>query len=196
MQHTECYTERFRQRCLTMTFFLLSFPFNLLLSMVVKENLAGQSNFIGRNYLSFINRGATLNMDYYEKLFSSLLTCMTICIESCGTGDISSSRNCNDSFPLEVSKLAGSWLVHCILRNKWIGCMLWKLPWDWDFEFLCPNLQYSSYNMQFKIHGQWASKHIKWIYDNDYDSTAWMKYCLIHILFGTLSWHPDKNKTY
>ena len=36
------------------------------------------------NYLPFINGGRTL----YKK---SLLTSFTICIESCGTGDISSS---------------------------------------------------------------------------------------------------------
>ena len=40
--------------------------------------------FFGRSYLPFINGGSTLNN-------RSLLTSMTVCIDSCGTGDISSS---------------------------------------------------------------------------------------------------------
>ena len=52
--------------------------------------IVGQGHFcrpnkiFGRNYLPFINRGTTLNN-------RSLLTSMTVCFESCGTGDISSS---------------------------------------------------------------------------------------------------------
>ena len=52
--------------------------------------MVGQGHFckpikiFGRSYLPFINRGTTLNN-------RSPLTSMTVCIESCGTGDISSS---------------------------------------------------------------------------------------------------------
>ena len=52
--------------------------------------MAGQGHFhkpikiFGRSYLPFINGGTNLND-------RSLLTSMTVCIESCGTGDISSS---------------------------------------------------------------------------------------------------------
>ena len=62
--------------------------------MVGQGHLADQSKFIGRNYLSFIDGVTTLNINYYETNIS-LLKCMTVCIESCETGDISSSvSNC------------------------------------------------------------------------------------------------------
>ena len=41
-------------------------------------------SIFGRNYLSFINEGTTLNN-------GPLTASLTVCIESCGTGDISSS---------------------------------------------------------------------------------------------------------
>ena len=53
--------------------------------------MVGQGHFskpikiLGRSYLPFINEGTTLSN-------RSLLTSMTVCIKSCGTGDISSNR--------------------------------------------------------------------------------------------------------
>ena len=46
--------------------------------MVGQRRLAGQSKFIGRNYLSFISGGTTLNMNYYEKLNRSPPKCYYI----------------------------------------------------------------------------------------------------------------------
>ena len=59
--------------------------------MIGQGPLAGQSKFFGRNYLPFNNKGKTLNINNYEKLNRSLPKYMTVCIESCGTGDISFS---------------------------------------------------------------------------------------------------------
>ena len=55
--------------------------------MVVQGHSADQSKFIGGNYLSFIDRGTTRNINYYEKLNRSPPKCIAVCIESCGTGD-------------------------------------------------------------------------------------------------------------
>ena len=55
--------------------------------MVGEGHLAGQSKFIGRNYLTFVIGGTTVYINYYEKLNRSLPKC----IESCGTVDRSSS---------------------------------------------------------------------------------------------------------
>ena len=59
--------------------------------MVGQGHLTGQSKFIGRNYHSFIEGGTTLCITYDEKLNRSQPKCMTVCIESCLTGAISSS---------------------------------------------------------------------------------------------------------
>ena len=71
--------------------FPFSFLFNLLLPIGRSRKLAGKSEFIGRSYLAFNNEGTTLNINYYVKLNRSLPKCMTVCIESCGTGEMSSS---------------------------------------------------------------------------------------------------------
>ena len=52
--------------------------------MVGQGHFASQSKFFDMNYLPFINGGTTLNK-------ISLLTSVTVYIESCGIGDISSS---------------------------------------------------------------------------------------------------------
>ena len=52
--------------------------------MVGQGHFASQSNSFDMNYLPFINGGTTLNK-------ISLLSSVTVYIESCGTGDISSS---------------------------------------------------------------------------------------------------------
>ena len=52
--------------------------------MVGQGNFCNPIKFLGRTYHTFINGGTTLNN-------RPLLTSMTVCIESCGTGDISSS---------------------------------------------------------------------------------------------------------
>ena len=52
--------------------------------MVGQGHFCKPINFFGRNYLPFINRGTTLNN-------RSLVTSMTVCFESCGTGDTSFS---------------------------------------------------------------------------------------------------------
>ena len=59
--------------------------------MIGQGPLAGQSKFFGRNYLPFNDGGTSLNIYNYEKLNRSLPKYMTVCIESCGTGDISFS---------------------------------------------------------------------------------------------------------
>ena len=84
MQHIECYTERFRQRCLTKIFFHLHSSSTSCSEMVGQGHFCKPIKIFGRSYLPFINGGTTLNN-------RSLLTSMTVCIESCGTGDISSS---------------------------------------------------------------------------------------------------------
>ena len=53
--------------------------------------MASESEIIGRNYLSPINKVATLIINSYEKLNRFLPKCMTISIELCGIGDISFS---------------------------------------------------------------------------------------------------------
>ena len=52
--------------------------------MVGQGHFCKPIKFLGRNYLSLINGGTTLDN-------ISQLTSMKVCIESCGTGDISSS---------------------------------------------------------------------------------------------------------
>ena len=91
MQHIECYSERFRQGCLTENFPLLHSFSTTCFPMVVQGHLACQSKFIGRNYLFFISGGTTAYINYQEKFNRSLQKSMTVCIASCGTGDISSS---------------------------------------------------------------------------------------------------------
>ena len=65
-------------------FFSFIFLFNLLLSNGRSRSFCKPIMFFGMNYLPFINGGTTLNK-------ISLLTSVTVCIEPCGTGDISSS---------------------------------------------------------------------------------------------------------
>ena len=84
MQHIECYTERFRQRCLTKTFFHLHSSSTSCSEMVCQGHFCKPIKIFGTSYLPFINGGTTLNN-------RSLLTSMTVCIELCGTADISSS---------------------------------------------------------------------------------------------------------
>ena len=86
MQHTECYTERFIQWCLTKQVFLFTFLSNLLLSDGRSKTFSKPIKSVGRSCLTFINERTTLNN-------RSLPTSMTGCIESWGTGDISSSNN-------------------------------------------------------------------------------------------------------
>ena len=52
--------------------------------MVGQGHFCKPTNFFDRSYLPFINGGTTLNNRF-------LLTGITVCIESCGTVDISSS---------------------------------------------------------------------------------------------------------
>ena len=52
--------------------------------MVGQGHFCKPIKFFGRNYLPFINGGTTLNN-------RPQLTSMTVCFESCGTGDITSS---------------------------------------------------------------------------------------------------------
>ena len=93
MQHKECYGT---QKDLDRLFWLKTFSHlhssSLYNSQMIGQGpLAGQSNFFGRNYLPFNNKGKTLNINNYEKLNRSLPKYMTVCIESCGTGDKSFS---------------------------------------------------------------------------------------------------------
>ena len=63
--------------------------------------MVGQGHFcklvksFGRIYLPFIDGGTTLNS-------RSLLTSMTVCIESCGTGDMSSRGVFQLGFPIRI----------------------------------------------------------------------------------------------
>ena len=76
MQHIECYTERFRQRCLTKIFFSFTFLFNLLLSNGRSRSFLQANQFFVGNYLPFINGGTILNN-------RSLLTSISSSITSC-----------------------------------------------------------------------------------------------------------------
>ena len=114
MQHTEHYTKRFRQGYLTKNFFQITFLFNLLLSNGRSRtswgHLAGQSKFIIRNYLAFICGGTTITINYYEKLSISLPKYLTVCIESCGTGDISTSTDWRTSLDKCPAPILYCWI--------------------------------------------------------------------------------------
>ena len=83
IQHIECYTERFGHRCLAKIFLSFTYLLNLLLSNGRSRSFMHANQIFGGNYLPFVNGRTTLN-------HRSRLTSMTVCIESGGTGDISS----------------------------------------------------------------------------------------------------------
>ena len=77
MKRTECYTEGFRQGCLTKNFSHLFSSSTSCSQMVGQGKLAGQSKSFGRDYLCVIIGGTTLNMNNYEKLNRALPKCVT-----------------------------------------------------------------------------------------------------------------------
>ena len=84
--------------------------FHLHSSSTSCSEMVGQGHFckpikiFGRSYLPFINGGTTLNN-------RSLLTSMTVCIESCGTGDISSSIGVAGEFQFRVQYSAKVFII-------------------------------------------------------------------------------------
>ena len=109
MQHTDCYTERFNQWCLTKHFFPFTFLSNLSLSDGRSRTFSKPIKSVGRRYLSFIIEGTTVNN-------RALPTSMTGCIESCGTGDISSSIAGLYVSPLRKEQV--DWLVYLTYSPK------------------------------------------------------------------------------
>ena len=119
MQHIECCTERFRQRCLTKNLSHLHSSSSSCSQMVGQGHQCQPIKFFGRNYLLFINGGTTL----YNR---SLLTSMTDCFESCGTGDISSSIKLNSAI-FEVSNIDGGPIIFHI-SHIYMYILLSQIP--------------------------------------------------------------------
>ena len=82
--------------------------------MVGQGHFCKPIKFFSRNYLPFADGGTTLNN-------RPVLTSMTVCIESFGTGDISSSIVCGVTSRGEATSMQAKWIEPDLCQNSHNG---------------------------------------------------------------------------